>query len=81
MKNYVKPQVSFQFFNLATTTSGGCTLPSTSAEYVCAVEVPGLLDEAVFTDERNGCSFITDSPDQFGICYNVPVADARVLGS
>ena len=81
MKNYVKPQVSFQFFNLATTTSGGCNVTGTAAEYVCAVEVPGLPGEMIFTDDRHGCDFITDSPDEFGICYNVPVGDTRVLGS
>ena len=79
MKNYVKPGISFQFFNLATNASGGCSLESNQAAYSCAVGIPDNPGITVFT--ATNCDFEVDNPEDFGICYGVPVSDARVLGS
>ena len=40
MKNYIKPAISFQFFNLATGVSDGCNMSANSAPYQCPVDIP-----------------------------------------
>lgn len=80
MKDYMKPAISFQFFNLAANAPGGCSLDSNSAQYQCAVEIPGRPGMTIFAN-RPDCRYLTDSPEDYGVCYGVPVADSRVLGS
>ena len=78
MKKYVKPAISFQFFNLTTEVSGGCIYSSSNqSDLLCPIEIPGRPGETVFTD-YNTC-FMT--PEDGGLCVQVPTADNRVLGS
>ncbi len=80
MKDYMKPAVSFQFFNLSANASGGCSLSSNQAAYVCAVQIPDRPQgQTIFV--KGNCRYQTDSPEDYGICYGIPVADGRVLGS
>ena len=79
MKNYMKPSISFQFFNLTANASGGCSIESNQAEYECKVGIPDWPGEYLIGDSAP-CT-VDGDPEDFGICYNVPVGDARVLGS
>jgi hypothetical protein len=80
MKDYIKPGISFQFFNLTSNLAGGCSVKSNEAEYVCPVQLPGYADgETVFV--RGSCFYATQNPEDHNVCYGVPVADSRVLGS
>ena len=78
MKNYVKPSISFQFFNLNAGSAGGCVLGSNLGELACPVRVPDWPGEFIFTADNSGCTIEADAGE---FCYGVPSADNRVLGS
>lgn len=79
MKNYIKPAISFQFFNLATGVSDGCNMSANSDPYQCPVEIPNWPGETVFT--ASGCTWATNNPEEFDICYQGPTGIVSVLGS
>lgn len=79
MKNYVKPAVSFQFFNLVSGVSDGCNMSATSAPYQCPVQIPDWPGETVFT--AAACTWETDNPEEFDICYQGPSGITSVIGS
>ena len=78
MKNYVKPSVSFQFFNLEATTVGACVISSTHDPYVCPIRIPDNPGEFIFSVDP--CTIDAD-PENFNMCYHGPNADLRILGS
>lgn len=78
MKNYVKPAISFQFFNLNSSGAGGCVIGSNLGELVCPVRVPDWPGEFIFTTDNADCTMEAD-PGQF--CYQIPADSNRVLGS
>lgn len=79
MKNYMKPAVSFQFFNLSSGVSDGCNMSATSDPYKCPVEIPDLPGNTIFTVAD--CTWATDNPEEFNICYQGPTGIVSVLGS
>ncbi|MBO5895782.1 MAG: hypothetical protein J6Q83_00660 [Clostridia bacterium] len=55
-------------------------MESNAADYVCPVQIPGYPDgQTVFV--RGNCYYATQNPEDYNVCYGVPVADGRVLGS
>ena len=80
MKNYVKPAVSFQFFNLVTGVSDGCNMEATSGQYSCPVQIPNWPGETVFAT-ATGCTWETDNPLEFDVCYQGPSGITSVIGS
>ncbi len=78
MKNYIKPAISFQFFNLTTDVSAGCNMDKTSAPYACPVEHPNWPGETVFTPSN--CMW-TPEDGAFDFCYQGPSGVVSVIGS
>ena len=79
MKNYIKPSISFQFFNLSAGGAGGCVMGSNlDSEQSCPVRVPDWPGDFIFTAENTGC---TIEAEEGSLCYNIPSEDNRVLGS
>ena len=79
MKNYVKPAVSFQFFNLVSGLSGGCNMEANSGPYQCPVEIPNWPGETVFN--ASTCTWATNNPEEFDICYQGPTGIISAIGS
>ncbi|MBR3780101.1 MAG: hypothetical protein IKK63_02735 [Clostridia bacterium] len=79
MKNYTKPAISFQPLNMATNVSDGCNMAANSAPYQCPVEIPNWPGETVFT--AYACTWATNKPEEFDICYHGPVGIISVFGS
>lgn len=79
MKNYIKPAISFQALNMATAVSDGCNMSANSAEYQCPVKIPNWGDETVFTPAD--CTWATNNPAEFDICYHGPTGIVSVFGS
>lgn len=78
-KNYVKPQIIFESFELSSSIAAGCALLSTpQAEYVCPVTDP----EFGYTIFSSGgiCDYSAPG-DNDQICYDVPLAGTNVFES
>lgn len=76
-KQYIKPAIKYESFNMSSHIASGCALGPTSAEFACPVMVPewGIT----FFGEKN-CDYST--PDVYDmVCYHVPTADGNVFTS
>lgn len=80
MRNYIKPSISFQFLNLATGVSDGCNMTANIGKYQCPVAVPGWGGETIFAD-RKVCFWVTETPEEYDVCYHGPNGIVSVLGS
>ncbi len=78
MKNYVKPAISFQFFNLSSNVAGGCVMSANLNTTPCVIRVPDWPGDYLLAEETAGCTIPTDPGE---LCYGVPTGDDRVLGS
>ncbi len=77
-KQYVKPQIKFESFQLSTSIAASCTLLGTnSAQYVCPVEDPEW-GWSYFAESGNVCDM---APANGNICYDIPVANWNVMNS
>ncbi len=78
-KKYVKPQITFESFQLSTSIAFSCTLLGTnSAQFVCPVEDP----ELGWTYFADGVASACDTaPVNGNICYDIPVANWNVTNS
>ena len=79
MKNYVKPVISFQLLNTSTGVSDGCKVSGSADPYQCPVEIPDWPGETVFTPSN--CTWATNTPEEFDICYHGPTGLVSVFGS
>lgn len=79
MKNYMKPAISFQALSMATSTSDGCNMSGKQDPYTCPVEIPNWPGETVFTP--SDCTWSTNNPKEFDICYHGPSGIVSVFGS
>ena len=75
-KQYVKPELYFEDFELSTTVATGCSIIVDHAVTDCTIDIPGI-----------GKIFITDScmrrevADNDKICYNVPFDSNKLFSS
>ena len=77
-KTYIKPEITFESFELATSIAAGCVLIGSNSEmYVCPV-----------TDSESGLTFFSSdgcmtrpSDGDQSICYNVPLEGYGVFTS
>ncbi len=76
-KKYIKPQITFESFQLSTTIASCAIMGTNLAQYVCPVEDPewGWM---YFADSNNLCDMV---PGNGEICYDVPVANWNVTNS
>ncbi len=79
MKNYIKPDISFQRLNLSSSVSLGCAVESTHDAGKCPVEIPGYPGLTVFPEGSECTTYSPGFEDQ--ICYHVPTADLNVFES
>lgn len=67
-KQYVKPELYFENFELSTSIAACKNDPGTHAKNVCGITIPGV-EGTVFSVDITGCTTIgTDGPDS--ICYH-----------
>lgn len=79
MKQYTKPAISFQPLNLSTGVSDGCNMSANADPYKCPVDIPNWPGETVFT--ASNCTWATNNPEEFDICYHGPIGIVSVFGS
>ena len=80
-KIYVKPQITYESFQLSTSIAAGCALLSTNAlQYVCPVEDPdsGFM---IFQDTAASACDTAPIGGNDSVCYDIPVANWNVLSS
>ena len=75
-KQYSKPQIAFDSFEMATNIAA-CGKGAEFDPGTCPVYVGGM---PVFTREVQGCRYRTQD-GSYGICYYVPTADTNVFAS
>lgn len=80
MKNYIKPGISFQSLELATSIAAACVYKAEFDPGTCPTEIPGQPGLMVFQEGNNGCLIYSPDGDGF-ICYHVPTADSNVFES
>lgn len=79
MSNYIKPDISFQSLNLASSVSTGCAIQSNSEPTACPVEIPGQPGLTIFPDGGTCTAYFPGYEDS--LCYHVPMADNNVFES
>ncbi len=79
MKNYIKPDITFQKMNLSTDISTGCAVSSTQDPKKCPVDIPGQPGLTIYTEGSECIAYGPGWEEQ--ICYHVPVADLNVFES
>lgn len=72
-KAYSKPLIVFEDFHLSANIAASCGKPTNHAKYVCQ-PLPG---SNVFLEARL-CEF---TPDDAGLCYQVPTDDTVIFTS
>ena len=76
-KQYVKPELYFEDFELSTNIATGCGTIVEHADGECTYVQPGI--GTVFTTNIAGCEY--KNPDDVGVCYNVPEGNNKVFSS
>lgn len=67
-KQYVKPELYFENFELSTSIAACDNNPGTYAQDVCGITIPGV-EGKVFSEDITGCERTgTDGPNS--ICYH-----------
>lgn len=67
-KQYVKPELYFENFELSTSIAACENNPGTHAQNVCGITIPGV-EGKVFSEDITGCERLgTDGPNS--ICYH-----------
>ena len=77
-KSYIKPEITFECFAVATNIASGCAfLGTNSAEYIC----PVIDEESGWTifAYTTMCIMVPGSGDT--ICYDIPFANSNVFES
>lgn len=78
-KQYVKPELYFESFELSTSIAT-CDFKSNAAGNVCAIDLGFGEGNAVYMDKENGCGR-QPGPDDIKYCYNPPAAGSTVFSS
>lgn len=80
-KNYIKPQIAFESFQLSTSIAASCALLGAEhAQYVCPVTDPDS-GFTIFTDELSSPCDTAPIGGSDSVCYDIPVANWNVLTS
>ncbi len=73
-KTYVKPELSFESFELSASIASGCSVKTYHGVDSCSL-IPGVV---VFSSEYNGCEFI---PEENGYCYQTLEDASKIFDS
>lgn len=73
-KTYVKPELSFESFELSASIASGCGAKTYHSDVTCS-PFPG---EKVFTSFEGGCETF---PDDKGLCYQMATDADRLFAS
>ena len=78
-KEYKKPQIIYESFELSQSIAGGCEFVSNAQRGICSIKMSeyGWDDETVLTESMCIIGVIAD--DQ--LCYDVPAPSSRVYSS
>lgn len=79
-KNYQKPQIRFESFELSQDISAGCELISNHGQGACVVLVPEW-DMTLYINEMNCDATAPDYGDGDGLCYHAPSDSYNVYSS
>lgn len=81
-KNYRKPEILFESFELSQNISAGCELISNQSKFSCALTDPEWDDIKIFMDGNGVCDTSAPYPgydDQ--LCYHAPTDGYNVHSS
>ncbi len=81
-KQYQKPMMYFESFQLSQSIATGCASDAKFAEDQCAVFIPDI-GATIFGDAHASNSQCEWSPEGFAdrVCYHIPTAGDNVFGS
>lgn len=75
-KQYVKPELYFENFELSTTVATGCSIIVNHAATQCTIDIPGI--GTIFI---NDSCMTTEVADDDKICYHVPFDSNKLFSS
>lgn len=75
-KQYVKPELYFENFELNTTVATGCSIIVNHAVTECTIDIPGI--GTIFINES---CMTKDVADNDKICYHVPFDSNKLFSS
>ncbi len=76
-KNYTKPQIVFDNFELSQSIAGSCEAISNQVQFVCPVEIPEL-GFSVFNEGT--CDYYAPDINDY-VCYDGPPSSSQVFSS
>ena len=77
-RNYVKPEICFESFELAESIASGCTHLAGSTQGLCSVIIAG---ENVFLSNVMACSGSDVEDGADGLCYYLPFETNNIFSS
>lgn len=77
-KQYVKPELYFEDFELSANIAAGCIKATNYAAYVCTYETGG---EKVFSGGEDSECTVTPENGAPSLCYDNPTADTKLFSS
>lgn len=78
-KQYVKPAMFSEAFDICDSIAAGCGIAVGSTEGNCDYPVPGVPGVSLFI--VGGACTMTPPGDGDGVCYHIPTAETKLFDS
>ena len=78
-KQYVKPAMFSESFDICDSIAAGCGIAVGSTEHDCSYSVPGIPGANLFI--VGGTCTIVPPGDGDGVCYHIPTAETKLFDS
>lgn len=78
-KQYVKPAMFSEAFDICDSIAAGCGIAVGSTEHDCSYLVPGIGCSLFITGVGGPCMFTPGDND--GVCYHIPTAETKLFDS
>ena len=78
-KQYVKPAMFSETFDICDSIAAGCGIAVGSTEHDCSYLVPGIGYSLFITGVGGPCMFTPRDND--GVCYHIPTAETKLFDS
>lgn len=74
-REYVKPNLSFESFEMSSNIATGCGNAQHYSEMTCDTQLGAGM---VYFVDNNSCEY---TPEDNGMCYQIPTEDTRLFAS
>lgn len=79
-KQYVKPELYFENFELSMNIAAGCAIATQHADYVCPYTITSM-NRTIFSSKESGCTTLTQDGSEYGLCYHNPAEGQNLFSS